>query len=320
MNSEERHQLQTNDLGVVAERTVGFFERHMGTILGAACAALLALAVGYWWTQSVETGAESGWTLLNSAQTIDDYGAVTDKFKGEPAAQWAQLIVSETNLKTALPTMFKDRAIAITDIKSAREGFESLLAEKKVDLAIRERALWGLALCVETTCDGNVENPIKAYEALTKEFPDSIFKLVAEDRIASLKKEGSKDFYAWFSKENPKPPEARPRDFKPEGAGTSDFSGTKEGSGDSLFNAPKSQKVEPAAQKDEPVKEAVDPVKEAVDEAKPVEEKVPVEKSPVEEKAPVEEKSPVEEVKPTEEAAKAESDPVKTGAEPGKKD
>ncbi len=314
MNSEERHQLQTNDLGVVAERTVGFFERHMGTVLGAACAALLALAVGYWWTQSVETGAESGWTLLNSAQSIDDYGAVIDKFKGQPAAQWAQLIVSETNLKTALPTMFKDRAIAITDIKSARKGFESLLDEKKLDLTIRERALWGLALCVETTCDGNVENPIKAYEALTKEFPDSIFKLVAEDRIASLKKEGSKEFYAWFSKENPKPPEARPRDFKPEGAGTSDFSGTKEGSGDSLFNAPKSQKVEPAAQKDEPVKEAVDPVKEAVDEAKPVEEKVPVEKSPVEEKAPV------EEVKPTEEAAKAESDPVKTGAEPGKKD
>ena len=309
MNSEERHQLQTNDLGVVAERTVGFFERHMGTILGAACAALLALAVGYWWTQSVETGAESGWTLLNSAQSIDDYGAVIDKFKGEPAAHWALLIVSETNLKTALPTMFKDRAIAITDIKSAQKGFESLREEKKVDPAIRERALWGLALCLETMCDGNIENPIKAYEALTNEFPDSIFKQVAGDRIASLKKEGSKDFYAWFSKENPKPPEARPRDFKPEGAGPADFSGVKEGSGEASLSTPKSPKDKPAAQKDEPVKEAVDPVKEVVDEAKPVEEKVPVE-----------EKAPVEEVKPTEEAAKAESDPVKTGAEPGKKD
>ena len=47
-----------------------------------------------------------------------------------------------------------------------------------------------------------------------KEFPETIFKVVAEDRIATLKKDGSKEFYAWFSKENPKPPEARPRDFK----------------------------------------------------------------------------------------------------------
>jgi hypothetical protein len=220
MKSEERHQLLTNDLGVVTEKTVGFFERHLGSIVGIVGAALLLAAVGYWWTRSAETEVETGWTLLRSAQSaqsLDEYGNIVDKFKDKPAGQWAQLIVAETNLKAAMPLMFTNREIALADIKTARQGFESLLQEKTASPHIRERALWGLALCLEATCDGNTAKVIEAYEKLLSDFPDTIFKAVADDRIATLKKDGAKEFYAWFSKEDPKPPEARPRDFKNEG-------------------------------------------------------------------------------------------------------
>ena len=222
MKSEERHQLLTNDLGVVTERTVGFFEQHLMTIISSACAALLVAALGFWWTRSTETDVEAGWTLLDSAQNLEEFGNVVDKFKDKPAGQWAQLIVSETNLKTALPLMFTNRDIALTDIKSAREGFEKLLQEKTASPHIRERALWGLALCLETTSDGTTTKAIEAYERLLAEYPDTIFKVVAEDRVSTLKKDGAKDFYAWFSKESPKPPEARPRDFKNEEPGGKD--------------------------------------------------------------------------------------------------
>ena len=109
--------------------------------------------------------------------------------------------------------MFSNRDVARTDIKAAREGFEALLQDK-TDPMIRERSLWGLALCLESTNDGNTSKVIEAYQRLLTEFPETIFKVVADDRIATLKKDGAKEFYAWFSKENPKPPEARPRDFK----------------------------------------------------------------------------------------------------------
>ena len=189
MKSEERHQLLTNDLGVVTERTVGFFERHLGTIAGAICAALLVAAVAFWWTRSAETEIETGWTLLRSAQSLDDFGNIVDKFKDKPAGQWAQLILAEANLKTAMPLMFTNRELALTDLKSARQGFESLLQEKGVTPSIRERALWGLALCLESTCDGNTTKAIEAYEKLLSDFPETIFKAVADDRIASLKKD-----------------------------------------------------------------------------------------------------------------------------------
>jgi hypothetical protein len=218
MKSEERHQLLTNDLGVEIERTVGFFERHLGLLIGLISAALVLGGAIYWFTRTVESESAEGWTLLDTAQNLEEFGTVIDKFKGKPPAQWAQLFVAETNLKTGMPLMFSNREIAKTDVKSAREGFESLLQEK-TDPMIRERALWGLALCLETTSDGNTSKVIDAYQRLTTEFPETIFKVVADDRIATLKKDGSKEFYAWFSKENPKPPEARPRDFKNDESG-----------------------------------------------------------------------------------------------------
>jgi hypothetical protein len=213
MKSEERHQLLTNDLGVEIERTVGFFERHFGLLIGLICAALLLVGAVFWFNRTVESESSGGWTLLNSAQNLEEMGTVIDKFKGKPPAQWAQLIVAETNLKNAMPLMFSNRELALTDIKAARQTFESLLQEKTDDM-IRERALWGLALSLETTSDGSTSKVIDAYSQLMKEFPETIFKVVAEDRISTLKKDGPKEFYAWFSKENPKPPEARPRDFK----------------------------------------------------------------------------------------------------------
>jgi len=222
MKSEERHQLLTNDLGVVTERTVGFFERHLMTIVAAVCGAILVAALGFWWTRSAETNEEAGWTLLDSAQNLEEFGNVVDKYKDKPAGQWARLIVSETNLRTAMPLMFTNREIALADIKSAREGFETLLQEKSANPNVRERALWGLALSLETTSDGNTAKAIEAYERLLSEFPDSIFKAVADVRISNLKKDEAKEFYAWFSKETPKPPEARPRDFKNEGDNAGD--------------------------------------------------------------------------------------------------
>jgi len=214
MNSEERHQLLTNDLGVVTTRTVGFFERHLGTLIGAVSLILLLAGGIYFWTQTSGTETATGWTMLDTAQNLEEFGTVVDKYKGKPPGQWAQLFVAETNLKTALPLMFSNREIAIVDLKSAREGFESLLQQSGVDPTIRERALWGFALCLESTSDGNTTKAVEAYEKLIQEFPESIFKTVAEERAAALKRDTAKDFYAWFSRENPKPPDARPRDFK----------------------------------------------------------------------------------------------------------
>lgn len=217
MKTEEQRELLTNDLGVATENAVGFFERNLGIIAAVVTAAIVLGGLSYWLNSRGSEADEASWTLLRSSNSLEELGNVADKYKSQPAGHWAQLIVSEANLRTAMPLMFSNRELALTDVKSARQGFESLLQEKSVDPMIRERALWGLALCLETTCDGNTAKVIEAYEKLVSDFPDTIFKVVAQDRISTLKKPQATEFYTWFSKENPKPPEARPKDFKDEG-------------------------------------------------------------------------------------------------------
>lgn len=214
MKSEERHQLLTNDLEVVTKRVAGTFEQHAGTAIAVVMGIVVAIGIGIWWTSTSDTDVAAAWTRLDTAQTLEDFGDISDKYKGKPAGQWAELISSERILQTAMPMMFSNRELALTDISKSRQGFDELLSEKNAPASIRERAMWGLALCLETSCDGNTEKPIKAYERLLADFPDSMFKTVAEERITELKRKEAADFYAWFSKENPRPPEAVPRDFK----------------------------------------------------------------------------------------------------------
>lgn len=217
MKSEERHQLLQNDLSVVTEKTVGFFERHLGTLIAVVCAVVVVGALGFWWTNPSNSENAPGWTMLDAATNLEEFEGVVDKFKGKPPGQWAQLQVSEKTLQTAIPLMFTNREIALKDLKRCREGFESLVQDKSAAAVIRERALWGLALSLETGCEGDTSKPVEAYERLIADFPDSIFKAVAEERIQTLKKKRATEFYAWFSKEKPKPPEAHPRDVKPGG-------------------------------------------------------------------------------------------------------
>lgn len=226
MKSEERHQLLQNDLQVVTTKTVGFFERHLMTMIGVVVGVLFIALVAAWWNQSSQAGSAAGWTMLDSAiggNSLEEFGDVADKFKGKPPGQWAQLQIAEKTLQSAMPLMFTNRDIALADLKRAREGFDALLQDKSVSPAIRERALWGLALTLETGCDGDTAKPIEAYERLLSDFPDSIFKSVADERIRALKKPSSREFYTWFSKEKPKPTDIQPRDFRTDGSNPHGF-------------------------------------------------------------------------------------------------
>lgn len=213
MNTEERHQLQSNELGHWIQGFGHRLEEHASKIVLAICAFLIIGGGITWWSRQVSSTTVSAWTLLESARSIDDFSTVADeeKYKNTPASRWAKLRVAEMYLQTGMSTTFTNRELALSDLKHAKEGFEQLLGEK-VDLIIRERALWGLALTLETISDGDTTKALEAYKQLLNDVPDTIYKLIAEQRVTDLKTGGAKEFYSWFSKQNPKPEESRPKD------------------------------------------------------------------------------------------------------------
>jgi hypothetical protein len=129
---------------------------------------------------------------------------VAEAYPDSSAAPWAELRAARMFYDQGVETSLTDRKTSNDDFKQAKDLFEKLL-KSKVEPEIREGALDGLARTLESTSDGDTGEAIKTYETLVSEFPESIYRDYAKYRIEVLKKPETKDFLAWFSKQNPKP-------------------------------------------------------------------------------------------------------------------
>lgn len=250
MDAQHRHQLQHHDLQDLTLQAVPWFEKYGMTLVISAVAALAILLGGAVWFSSAESTHAAAWNKLSTATTVDEFGAVADAYPGTLAAAWAQLRSAEITQESGIAAMFTDRELALADLKSAKESFEKVLSSP-VELPdnVKERAMLGLARCLEATCDGKTEPVIEAYQKLLVQFPESAYKKVAEDKILALKSPSAQQFYSWFHQQAPKPaafprpndgntgnlpagnpfelpPPAKPAadDAKPEKSGTSDTS------------------------------------------------------------------------------------------------
>jgi len=119
---------------------------------------------------------------------------------------------AESELYTGVQMMFTNRDAGNSELKKARENFDKLIADRSTPQDALERARFGLARCLEAlppdknSPPSKINDPaIEAYERLLKEFPDTVYKPVAESRIAALRTATAQDFYAWFEAQNPKP-------------------------------------------------------------------------------------------------------------------
>jgi hypothetical protein len=217
MDSKHRHELQTNELGKLTDKVGQTLDKHANQILGVVCVASIILAGIIYWVRTSNAQQSAAWTDIASHRTADDLKEVAERYEGTSAAAWAKLQEGERRLAEGVPLMFTDRESSVKELGKAKSAFESLLNRSGVAAVVRERALFGLARCLESQSDGGktLEDAIAKYEALVKEFPDSPHKEIAEKRVTLLKSGGAQEFYAWFSKENPKPlPPAKPSDGK----------------------------------------------------------------------------------------------------------
>lgn len=217
MKSDERHRLNENELGRVVQTAGNKIERNASMIVTVICGCLLVAAVVVWLGRLSNASSTAAWTLMENAETVDDFGTIAEQEKNTPAGNWARLRVAELNLRSGGDALFSDRELAKSDLARARDGFEQLVSSSSSGPVIRERALWGLAVCLESLSDGDTTKAIAAYQRLLQDFPDSIYKASAEERVAALKTGGATEFYAWFDKLNPKPADIRPNDGKSKG-------------------------------------------------------------------------------------------------------
>jgi hypothetical protein len=223
MKSEHRHDLQTNELGKVADKVAtsvgGFFEIHGNRIMVGFCVVSL-IAAGLIYKFKLDRAHEAAaWRDLSKASRAEDYAGVWERNPGTIAARWARVHEGESRLEEGIQLLFTNVESGMNELKLAREALQRVIDEQATPPEIRERAVFSLGRCLESMSDGAEGDAVKSYQMLLREFPDSIYKKSAETRIAALNSGSGQEFYAWFAKyPRPKPAERRPRDRKADAA------------------------------------------------------------------------------------------------------
>lgn len=213
MATREKHS--QNEIERLLEKGTPFVEKHGNKILLGMAALMLVAAVAIFVTRRSTASSAEGWTEMASASVTDDYASIADRFPQSDVGTWAKLVEADSYLSSALSAAFVDRRAAKDDIEQATKAYETLLNSSATSRSVRERALFGLAQTLEAGCAGDTSEVVAGYKKLLEEFPDSAFRGVVEERIASLGSSDAGEFYAWFDKQDPKP-----SDLQPPGDGT----------------------------------------------------------------------------------------------------
>ncbi|QDV48905.1 tetratricopeptide repeat protein [Gimesia fumaroli] len=213
MKSEHRHDLQTNDLGKLMVQAEPFVEKY-GVKAIVAAGVIFVAVLGYFaWSSSRTDQAAEGWTRLAACTSTEDFETVSEEFSGTSVGQWALVHAAESHLQSGIRNSFTDRSAGDRALGDAKEQFQQLLDSASTLPEIRERALFGMARTEESVSDGDLKNAIELYQKLIQEYPDSIFRKLAEQRVkpeegekvAVLDQEETKKFYKWFHAQTPKP-------------------------------------------------------------------------------------------------------------------
>lgn len=219
MKSEERHNLQKNELSKIAGKATAFYDGHQNTILWGFVVVLLGLAAWIYLTRSAQVSAASAWTSVQTAGSPADYLDVATQFPKSRAGVVSKLQAALAWLNMGVKDAFNNREQANIYLKDAKSAFDELVGQANLEKSVREQALYGLAQTLESISSGDTEAAVKAYQQLLAEFPETIFKEKAESRIKDLKRPETQDFLAWYQKQNPKPPEPeKPKDGQAPGA------------------------------------------------------------------------------------------------------
>ena len=180
-----------------------FFEKYGNQLILALAAVLLVRAAWTWWSRSSTVEAAAGWADMLGARQAEDFADVADQFPGTPVAAWARLGEGDGYLQRAVELSFTDRKASAGALKKSRDAYDRLLNKRATPGPVRERALFGVARLEESVAGEDVSKAVAAWKKLLEEFPETVYKDMAAERIATLEDEHSRDFYAWFAKQEP---------------------------------------------------------------------------------------------------------------------
>lgn len=201
MQSDRRHELESNVLADSAAAVVERIRPHLITLGLAAAVAVVACAAWSLVESRREATREESWDACMAAMGSGQAAAldgVVNRYPGTPAAQWSRLVLADGLLDQGSQLLFTDRPQGEQRLQAAVATYSALLASRPLDF-IAERATFGLAKARENL--GGLTEARSGYAAVVAEHPDSAVRRFAEERIAALERESTRRWYDWFAQQ-----------------------------------------------------------------------------------------------------------------------
>jgi len=202
------HRPDEVQLAKILRESRPLLERYgTAAIYGAALLLAIAAIVVYVARRPPATAAESA--KLLKAETPEEFSDIADNAPGTAIGQAASLREGELILQNALRNLFTNRKVGLEELDDAEKVFRKLNDDITLSEDARLKVAVGLARILEARCDGSdatVKSAVEAWDQVLTAFPDSkVFSALAEERKKKLALPATKEFYAWFQKQNPAP-------------------------------------------------------------------------------------------------------------------
>jgi tetratricopeptide (TPR) repeat protein len=206
MKTQRRHELQTNALADRIGAFLVWVESNYKTVLGIVVAAIVIVGLYFVLNRNSSAKLERGWNAYYQAaadQNIETMRELAEDHQGTPAGTWARLWVADELLNSGTEQQFQDRSQANDDLRKSVEAYEQVLTQR-IDPFLAHRAKLGIARAYESL--DQLEEARKYYGELADD--DKLTAFIApqaEKRLTDLERARTKEFYDWFSAQDPKP-------------------------------------------------------------------------------------------------------------------
>jgi hypothetical protein len=209
MKSERRHELQHNVLADWLAQTAESLKPYQNMVMFGTVLILIVLAVGIYWSKQSAASATRAWdefnTALVSANPATALSKVIEDLPGTTAAEMAAVVSADRHLAEGCRDLFVNKATAQNELSKAIDLYAPVRERSQVS-SLREAATFGLARAREAKGDAtNIEQAVKLYEELSKNWPNGAYTPIANERLADLKKPATKELYDRFAHFDPKP-------------------------------------------------------------------------------------------------------------------
>lgn len=206
MKSERRHELEHNVLADWLGKTIPKIKPYSSSILLGVLIVALGATLVHWWTGHSYAKWGDAWDAYyasfgdpNAAEELDK---VAEQYAHSEVGEWATATAADLRLQDGCNKLFSNRTMANQELSKAVSGYLKVLERARHPM-LRERATFGLARAKES--QGDLDDALKSYEEVVKQWPKGAFLLTAQQRIDDLSRKSTRQFYDAFAKAAPKP-------------------------------------------------------------------------------------------------------------------